>query len=158
MADVAAFSEIAEKFDAIVRRVVWWCTFTTIDRQGRPRARILHPIWEGSTGWIATGRQSLKAKHITAQPYVSVSYWDQVHEQVHAECRAEWDDSQAAKQHLWDLYKRTPPPLGYDLNAFWKSTDDPTFGALKLTPWRVEIWSVGAMSKGEPPLVWRQNA
>lgn len=156
MTDVAAFSEIAGKFDAITRRVVW-CTFTTIDRQGRPRARILHPIWEGPTGWIATGRTSLKSKHIAANPYVSVSYWDQVHEQVQVECRAEWDDSSAAKRHLWDLFKSTPAPLGYDLGTFWKSVDDPTFGALKLIPWRIEIWSVGALAKGEPPLVWRQR-
>ncbi|MFN3238014.1 MAG: pyridoxamine 5'-phosphate oxidase family protein, partial [Pseudomonadales bacterium] len=73
--EVDNFSVIAEEFDRRVKKIVW-CTFTTIDRQGRPRSRMLHPIWEGSTGWIATGRHSFKAKHIAANPYVSLTYWD----------------------------------------------------------------------------------
>jgi general stress protein 26 len=152
--DVASFADIEAKFNTITQRVVW-CTLTTIDRQNRPRARILHPVWEGTTGWIATGRQSHKAKHIAHNPFVSLSYWDQQHEQVMAECHAEWIDDQAAKASLWDLLKSTPEPVGYDPSLFWKSPEDETFGALKLTPWRLEVWSLEAMSKGEPALVWR---
>jgi general stress protein 26 len=152
--DVASFAEIEAKFNAITQRVVW-CTVTTIDRQNRPRARILHPVWEGTTGWIATGRQSHKAKHIAHNPFVSLSYWDQQHEQVMAECQAEWIDDQAAKNRLWDLLKTTPEPVGYDPSLFWKNPEDPSFGALRLTPWRLEVWSLEAMSKGEPALVWR---
>lgn len=154
--DVALFAEIEDKFNEITRRVVW-CTVTTIDRQQRPRSRILHPIWDGTTGWIATGRQSHKAKHLAYNPYVSVSYWDQQHEQVQAECKAEWIDDQAAKDALWERLKANPEPVGYDPSAFWPGSDDPGFGALKLTPWRIEVWSVSAMSKGEPPRVWRQS-
>lgn len=154
--DVASFTDIEAKFNEITRRVVW-CTVTTVDRQNRPRARILHPVWDGATGWIATGRQSHKAKHIAANPFVSLSYWDQQHEQVHAECRAEWADDQASKDALWELLKTTPEPVGYDPVAFWPAADDPSFGALKLTPWRIETWSVGAMSQGQPPEVWRQD-
>ena len=154
--DVASFQDIKDKFNETTQRVVW-CTFTTMDRQNRPRSRILHPVWDGTTGWIATGRQSHKAKHLANNPFVSVSYWDQQHEQVHAECKAEWVDDQAAKNQLWNLLKTTPEPVGYDPVAFWPSADDPSFGALKLTPWRIEIWSVGAMSQGEPPQVWRQD-
>lgn len=86
--DVASFQDIEDKFNETARRVVW-CTFTTMDRQNRPRSRILHPVWDGTTGWIATGRQSHKAKHLANNPFVSLSYWDQQHEQVHAECKAE---------------------------------------------------------------------
>jgi general stress protein 26 len=154
--DVASFADIEDKFTETTRRVVW-CTVTTVDRQNRPRSRILHPVWDGTTGWIATGRQSHKAKHIANNPFVSLSYWDQQHEQVQAECKAEWADDQAAKDQLWDLLKTTPEPVGYDPVAFWPSAEDPNFGALKLIPWRIEIWSVGAMSQGEPPRVWRQD-
>ena len=154
--DVASFAEIEDKFKETTQRVVW-CTVTTMDRQNRPRSRILHPVWDGTTGWIATGRESHKAKHIAHNPFVSLSYWDQQHEQVQAECKAEWADDQAAKDQLWNLLKTTPEPVGYDPVAFWPSAEDPSFGALKLTPWRIEIWSVGAMSSGEPPQVWRQD-
>lgn len=154
--DVASFAEIEEKFKETTQRVVW-CTVTTMDRQNRPRSRILHPVWDGTTGWIATGRESHKAKHIANNPFVSLSYWDQQHEQVQVECKAEWADDQAAKDQLWDLLKTTPEPVGYDPVAFWPSAEDPSFGALQLTPWRIEVWSVAAMSSGEPPRVWRQD-
>lgn len=154
--DVASFGEIEEEFMARVRRIVW-CTVATVDRQGRPRSRILHPIWEGSTGYIATGRETLKTKHLAENPYVSLTYWDQQHQQIYADCRAEWDDRPEEKQRLWDLYKETPPPLGYDPGMIWPSPDDPTFGILKLTPWRIELHSLYDMPAGKEPLVWHAS-
>src|SRR3990170_8750486 len=97
--DIASFAEIEEEFMARVRRIAW-CTVATVDRQGRPRSRILHPIWEGATGWIATGRQSFKAKHLASNPYVSLCYWDPQHEQVYVDCRAEWEDRIEEKRRL----------------------------------------------------------
>src|SRR5436305_10448513 len=101
---VSAFADIEKDFLARVRQIVW-CTVATVDRRGRPRSRILHPIWEGSTGWIATGPRSHKAKHLAGIPYVSLSYWDPKHEQVYADCRTEWDNSTATKRRIWELYK-----------------------------------------------------
>ena len=123
--EVASFAEIEEEFTARVSRIVW-CTVATVDRQGRPRTRILHPIWEGSTGWIATGRHSLKEKHLAANPYLSVSYWDQEHQQVYVDAKAEWQDDQAEKLRIWNLYKDTPAPYGYDPAIIWQAgPDDP---------------------------------
>jgi general stress protein 26 len=153
LTEVASFSEIEEEFMRRISRIVW-CTVTTVDRQDRLRARMLHPVWEGSTGWIATGRDSFKAKHIAHNPFVSLSYWDPQHEQVYAECRAEWEDDPAEKQRLWEFYKATPAPLGYDLAMFWKNADDPAYGLLRLTPWRIELSSLGDMMKGQAPQVW----
>lgn len=152
--EIASFAGIEDRFKAITERVVW-ATVATMDRQNRPRSRILHPIWEGTTGWIATGRESHKAKHLAHNPFVSVTYWDPQHEQVIADCRAEWVDNPTEKQRIWELLKTTPEPVGYDPSLFWESPEDDSFGVLKLTPWRVEVWSLEAMSKGEPSLVWR---
>jgi general stress protein 26 len=117
---------------------------------------MLHPLWEGSTGWIATSRHSLKEKHLQRNPYVSLSYWDQQHEQIHAECRAEWEDTPSEKRRIWELFKNTPPPLGYDPNLFWQGgVGDPNFGVLKLTPWRIELWSLNDLMTGKPSQVWR---
>jgi general stress protein 26 len=128
----------------------------TVDRKGRPRTRIIHPIWEGPTGYIATGRHSLKEKHLAANAWTSFTYWDPVHEQIYIEAKAEWEDDPEEKQRVWDLYKNTPPPLGYDPQMIWRGgVDDPEYGLLKLTPWRIELWSIGQLMQGKPPQVWK---
>jgi general stress protein 26 len=155
--DVASFSEIEKEFTERISRIAW-CTMTTVDRNDRLRARIIHPIWEGPDGWIATGRHSHKAKHLAHCPWVSLSYWDPQHQQVYAECRAEWEDDPAVKKRIWDLYKSTPPPLGYDPQLFWQGgVEDPEYGLLKLTPWRIEISAIADMVSGQPPKVWRPS-
>src|SRR5262249_29708818 len=98
---------------------------------------------------------TLKEKHLQQTPYVSLSYWDQQHEQIYAECKAEWEDTPAEKQRVWELFTNTPPPLGYDLGLFWKGPDDPTYGVLKLMPWRIELSSRNDLMGGKPAKVWR---
>ena len=99
---------------------------------------------------------AFKEKHLAKNPYVSLSYWDPEQRQVYAECRAEWEDDAAEKRRIWELYKSTPPPLGYDPGLIWQNgLEDPEFGLLKLTPWRVELWSLGDMISGVEPKVWR---
>lgn len=152
---VASFDDIKDEFNARVSRIVW-CSVTTVDPQGRPRARILHPMWEGTTGWICTGRHSFKERHLARNPYVSCSYWDQQHQQVYAECKAEWEDDLATRKRIWDVFKSTPMPYGYDPAMFWPGgpqSDD--FGLMKLTPWRIEVSSINDMAAGKPPLVWK---
>jgi general stress protein 26 len=152
--DGAHFSEIEPEFMRRIRRIVC-CTLSTVDALGRPRSRILHPIREGSTGWIASGRRSFKAKHIEDNPYVSLSYWDPQHEQVYVDCRAEWEERTQEKQRIWRVFHSTPPPLGYDLAQFFRAPDDPSYGLLRLSPWRIELWSLQDLAKGLPPQVWR---
>ena len=153
--DVQDFSEISDKFREITERIVW-CTVANVDRQRRPRSRILHPVWEGTTGWIATGRTSHKAKHLEGNPHVSLTYWDPQHEQTIIDCTAEWQDDQETKKRIWNLLKDTPEPVGYDPIAFWADgPTDPTFGVLKLTPWRLEVWGLAAMARGQAAQVWR---
>lgn len=152
---VKSFDDIAEEFHKRVARIVW-CTMATVDRAGRPRTRIIHPIWEGSTGYIGTGRTSLKEKHIAANPNVSFTYWDQVHEQIYIDATAEWLDTPADKQRIWDLYKNTPPPLGYDPGMIWREgATAGDFGVLKLTPRRIEIYGIVNLMQGRPPQVWK---
>ena len=49
------FVDIQPTLESRVRRIVW-CTVATTDIQGRPRVRILHPVWEGSTALTAERR------------------------------------------------------------------------------------------------------
>lgn len=150
--EVAAFADIESAFLQRVHTMVW-CNVATIDSCGRPRSRVLHPIWVGAMGWIATRRSSHKAKHIATHPYVSLAYVSDVARPVYADCYAEWDDSAETKQWLWDQFLNTPPPLGYDPAPIFGSIDDPGYGVLKLTPWRIEL-----VQFPEPPRVWRNPA
>ena len=160
--DVGSFEEIAEQFNDRVNRIVW-CSVTTVDRQGRPRSRILHPVWEGSIGWIATGRHSHKDKHLSENPYVSLTYFEQTagnpmaQQQVYAECKTEWEDDPDEKRRLWDLVKNAPPPVGYDPALFFQTVDNPEFGMLKLIPWRLErhLGALSDMMTGQEPRIWR---
>jgi hypothetical protein len=36
----------------------------------------------------------------------------------------------------------TAPPAGFDLAKIFKGVDDPEFGVLKFTPWRIELFDV----------------
>jgi general stress protein 26 len=153
-----SFDEIAAVFQERVRRIVW-CTFTTTDTRGRPFSRILHPIWEGSTGWVATGRQTLKTRHLAANPMVALSYWDPSHDTVIAQCRAEWRDDAATRKRIWDLLASTPPPVGYDPALFFKGgPGDPGYGVLRLEPTRIDLWAGQDMMQGRAPTRWIARA
>jgi pyridoxine/pyridoxamine 5'-phosphate oxidase len=140
--------ELAEAFVRVAHRIVW-CTLVTVDRRGRPRSRIVHPIWqrtpEGLTGRLFTRPTPLKLAHLAATPYVSCSYWDPQHEVAVAECRAEFTDDERSRKELWDLFASTPEPLGYDPKILGgEDFRDPKITVLKLTPWRIsaggEAW------------------
>ena len=150
-----AWNDLAATFDARVRKIVW-CTVTTMDTKGRPFSRILHPLWEGRTGWIATGRHTLKTKHLAGNSNVALAYWTPDHDSVMAQCRAEWCDDAPTRERVWKLFKSTPEPVGYDPQLFWKGgVSDQTFGVLKLTPSRIELWTGADMQAGKPPKIWR---
>ena len=151
MQRIADFATIEAEFVARAHAAVW-CNVATVDSRGRPRSRVLHPIWEGRTGWITTGRNTLKEKHLVANPFVSLAYIADPFKPVYAECRAAWEDDDAAKQRVWDLFKNTPPPLGYDPNSIWPSAADPTFGVMRVTPWLVKLYD---LQHQENVRVWR---
>jgi general stress protein 26 len=153
--DVDSFDEIATEFRRRIERTVW-CTMTTVDTRGRPRGRLVHPIWEEPTGWLATARHSFKERHLAGNPWVSLAFWDQEQEQVYVECRATWVDDDATRQRLWNLYYEKPE--GYRLESFFKAPDDPRFGILRFDPWRIELWSVKGLFSRTPPQVWRSGA
>ncbi len=146
--EVHSFDEIETEFIERVFKIVW-CNVATVDTKGRPRSRILHPIWEGKVGWIGTRPTSAKAKHLQQNPYVSLAYVGDIALPVYADCKTEWVDDLAERQRIWDLYKSAPAPMGYDPLPIFGSLEG--FGLLKLTPWRIEVASLPAKTQ-----VWHQ--
>ncbi|MGH7753446.1 MAG: pyridoxamine 5'-phosphate oxidase family protein [Gemmatimonadales bacterium] len=150
MPDVSSFDDIRDEFERRVRKTVW-AQVATVDTAGRPRNRILHPLWEGTTGWIATVPQTLKAKHLARNNHVSLGYIDAM-EPVYVEATAAWVDSVDEKRRVWEYIKSFPEPYGYDPGAIgvWDSPEGENFGLLKLTPSRIEVSAAGGEGK-----VWR---
>jgi general stress protein 26 len=140
---VQDFSEIREAFDAYVGDINY-DTMTTVDAKGRPRARVLIPVWEMDgdrpIGWLCTYRTPVKVAHLAVNPHTTFSYWSPKQNAVYADTVAEWTEDPDAKRHVWDLYvKGSPPGAGYHPGQFWTGPDDPKFAVLRLRPWRVQV-------------------
>jgi hypothetical protein len=155
--EVTNFSDIEAEFIQRVHTMVW-CSAATVDSRHRPRSRVLHPIWEGATGWVTTHRHSHKARHLAKNPYVSLAYITDIHRPVYADCSAEWVDDLDEKRRIWELFKSTPPPLGYDPASEFGRPDHEDFGLLKLTPWRIDLVSFPAPSFEEGTRVWHRRS
>ncbi len=150
--EVSTFSEIQAEFMWRVSQAVY-CTMATVDRQSRPRSRILHPIWDGPTGWAISWKDSHKSKHLEVNPYVSLAYIYDHDKPAYADCRAEWIEADEEKLRIWDLYKNTPPPLGFDPEPHYGDIHHKYFDLLKFMPWRIELANLGGES-----MVWRNKA
>ncbi|MFC9438361.1 pyridoxamine 5'-phosphate oxidase family protein [Nocardia sp. NPDC057030] len=140
---MAAFEAIQADFFRFTQEIVW-CTVTSVSGDGRPRSRILHPLWEmrdgRPVGWIATGKTPVKARHLAANPVVAFSYWSPAQHVVQGEAVATWVEDVAVKHRIWDLFMTTPPPLGYDLRLFTPDGPaSPKFSLLRLDPERVQV-------------------
>lgn len=140
-----SLADVAAPFVEIAHRIVW-CTVATVDTKGRPRTRILHPLWEWDgtdlVGWIATGEGSLKTKHLAKTPWVSLTYWDPTHDTVTADCEAVMVDDDKTRTWLWNAYKEAPAPVGYDPAIIPGWAGGPTaggFAVMKLTPTRLHV-------------------
>lgn len=147
------FDTIKADFFRFTQEIVW-CTVTTVDSDGRPRSRILHPIWEMEgdrpVGWIFTNPSPIKSRHLAANPVIAFSYWSPTHHVVQGEAATSWVQDPAVKKHVWDLFTTTPEPLGYDLTAFGVSgPDSPDFTVLRLDPDRIQVLDGAKAAAGD---------
>jgi hypothetical protein len=147
--------QVAPTFVEMAHSIVW-ASVATVDADGRPRSRILHPIWQWDgyrlVGWIATSPTAVKRAHIAAHPDVSVSYWTTNHDTCGAECSAEWAFDDDTRTAVWKMFSSGPEPVGYDPAIIPPWKDGPTsdaFAALRLEPRRLRVMPGAAMLKGE---------
>lgn len=136
----------------MAHRIVW-CSAASVDAQGRPRARILHPLWlwDGKrlSGWIATGPTATKRAHLEASPYLSLNYWAPSHDTCVAECRAEWAFDDATRTRVWNLFRDATAPVGFDpaIIPGWDGPTSPAFAALRVEPWRLRVMPGSVMTE-----------
>src|SRR4051812_44556985 len=117
------FTEIEGEFLKRVNTIVW-CNVASVDPQQRPRSRIMHPIWEGATGWIGTRRESYKSQHLATNPHLSLPCVADLVNPVYVEWMAAWEDDLVEKQRVWNLFKDAPPPVGYDPASMFKTVEN----------------------------------
>jgi hypothetical protein len=151
MTDLAS---IAPKFVDMAHRIVW-ATVATVDRSGRPRTRVLHPIWEWDgerlAGWIATSPLSPKAADLAHEPRVSITYWAPDQDTCTADCDSEWETAPEARAAGWRRFVDGPEPVGYDpsLIPSWTSPEAEAFGMLRLTPTWLRVFPGTLLTRGE---------
>lgn len=156
---MATLEEITQPFISMAHEIVW-CNVATVDKSGRPRSRILHPIWEiidgKPVGWIATGATPTKVTHLAQSPFVSCNYWSPQQDTCVAECAVAWVEGAAGKAHVWDMLANGPAPVGYDPATIpgWENSASPGFSALRIDPWRIRVMPAAAMLTGEGTLIW----
>lgn len=157
-----SLAETASAFVNMAHSIVW-CSVATVDGKGRPRSRVLHPIWlwDGKEliGWIATGPTPTKRAHLQAHPFVSLNYWSPIQDTCVAECRATWAFDDATRTKVWELFANGPAPVGYDPKMIpgWTSPTAASFAALKLEPWRLRVFpGTVLMGKGGNVLTWQE--
>jgi hypothetical protein len=150
---LTTFDEIEPEFLARVDKMVW-AVVATVDPQGRPSTRVLHPIWEGNTGWILTYRNSIKGRHLAANPHVSIAYGADAMHPAYVDAVASWEDDLVEKQRVWELFRSTPEPLGYDPAPMFVAPDHENAGVLRLDPWKIALATPG----GDPwMMVWKKD-
>jgi pyridoxamine 5'-phosphate oxidase-like protein len=144
-----------------IAHTVAWCNVATVDRRGRPRSRILHPVWErhgdALRGWVGTTATTLTVAHLAHAPYVSCSYLHPSHDTAQAECSARWVTDDERRVEAWERLRSAPPPAGYDPLPIWP--DGPlggSFAVLRLDAWRIRHRRGSA--GGVPFTVWSAAA
>lgn len=158
---MTTLQDIAPAFVEMAHAIVW-CSAATVDAKGRPRSRVLHPIWqwdeEHLEGWIATSPTPIKRAHLAASPHISCNYWSPNQDTCVAECHAEWAFDDETRAMVWNLFRDGPAPVGYDpaMIPGWDNAASPNFAALRLRPWRLRVMPGAVLMKGEgTAMVWR---
>jgi len=158
---VTSLEKIAPSFIEMAHSIVW-ASAATVDANGHPRSRVLHPIWEWDGtdlfGWVATVPSPVKKAHLAVHPQMSLSYWAPTHDTCSAECLVEWYLDDETRIAVWDKFANAPAPVGYDPRIIPQWSEGPTsddFAALRLAPYRLRVMAGTVMMKGEgAPLLW----
>ena len=161
---MSSFETTADAFLEMAHRIVW-CNAASVDASGRPRSRVVHPIWErtrdGLVGWFGTNATKTKRDHLDASPYLSMNYWDPTQDTCVAECAASFCFDLETRERIWNLFLSSDPPLGYDPKIIegWDSAESEAFTVVRLVPWRLRVFpGTMLMGQGGEIHVWQDDA
>ena len=120
---------------------------TTVDERGRPRGRLVHPVWEEPVGWLATGgTPSRPATSSTTRTCRSPTGTRRTSRSTpSAAARGSTTTPSGSASGTSTPTK----PEGYPLEQFFRRPDHPEYGLLRLEPWRIELWDVQEPLRGD---------
>jgi general stress protein 26 len=147
----AALDELMPDLEDRITSTIW-CTLATTDGAGRPRTRIVHPVWEIGdqvVGWLGTRTGTPKLRHLEAHPWASLLYWDPRHQQVTIDARATIHTDDETCTRVWSLMAGLPEPYGFDPAPMWPDgATGAGFTVVRIEPVRVSLF-------GDPVRTWR---
>jgi hypothetical protein len=152
---MSELKRVATSFIEIAHAIAW-CSAATVDRKGRPRSRILHPIWEWDgaslVGWVAAFPTALMRGHLNNNPYMSCTYWAETQNTCTAECNAELLFDDETRIDVWQKFKQAPPPVGYDpgVIAHWTAPTSDAFAVIRLDSWRLRVFPATSFMAADP--------
>src|SRR5258708_25790454 len=134
------------KVHAAAAKATWAYLATAVGDQ--PKVRVVHPAFESERVWVATGRDSAKARQVGKNSNVELFYQISA-EMVHLTVtgKAAFVEDQAEKKRIWDGHI-----FDYDLSQFWPTgpeADD--FGLLLINPPRIELTSLAEITPRKNP-------
>lgn len=147
--------EVLGEFVARAHRMVW-AVMATVDPAGRPRTRLVHPVWEDGQAWVTVRPDTPKARDLAGNLFVSLAYVSEPIAPVYAECEAVWVTDAAERRRAWAFIAGLGPPAGFDPAAIFPGgPDGPGFGLLRLAPWRLRL--ANAADRGAER-IWQASA
>ena len=143
-------TEFWNKAREVGAKATWAYLATT--KGDQPKVRVVHPAIEGRRVWVATGRNSPKARQIAQNPRVELFYQigsDMVHLTITG--RARFVEDPIEKKRVWES-----KIFDYDLGQFWpQGHDSEDFGLMLIEPEKAELTSLAEMTQGKSPKLWR---
>lgn len=149
--DLSADRPMLDLARDIVESVVW-SMVTTVGRDGRPRMRLVHPVWfwdgDAPTALIGTRPSALKRAHLAANPVLTCGYWSpEHHHTVVVDADASWVPS-GERAAAWRRIAALPGPMGYDPAPIWPAgPDEEGFAVIALDPFRIVARPAGQPSR-----------
>ena len=144
-----AESSFWTKVHAVAAKATWAYLATADGNQ--PKVRVVHPAFEGERLWVATGRDSAKARQIGKNSNVQLFYQigaEMIHLTVTG--KAAFVEDLAEKKRIWNGHV-----FDYELGQFWPAgPESKDFGLMLITPARIELTSLPVMTTGKKPEVW----
>jgi len=143
-------TEFWNKAREVGAKATWAYLATTMGDQ--PKVRVVHPAIEGRRVWVATGRNSAKARQIGKNPRVELFYQigsEMVHLTITG--RARFVEDPLEKKRVWE-----GKIFDYELGQFWpQGPCSKDFGLMLIEPETAELTSLPDMTQGKSPERWQ---
>jgi hypothetical protein len=103
------------------------------------------------TGWASTTTDSPKVDDLALTPHLSLTYWVPEQDTCTADCEVDLVTDDGERAAAWRRFAQAPPPVGFDpaIHPDWDTPASPTFGVLRLRPYRLRTMPGTLMTRGE---------